>query len=310
MLKVSSFTLLFAMFLFATLSSAATCPWLPLSVVREALPQYEPWTVDDNSGIGLCTFVGESSKVAGTTTGMPRLTIVQQTQASPVAAATFTKEFRAAAEAVYRVKKNPSLGAEGFASLPKDPNDSALANWTGHAGSSVLMATLMRETDPNDKALSAVDGIMVKALQAVSQPGVADKALACPYFDEAIIAKLLPGAGRKIQQFGTDSCLASSSDSSTVLLMRIASSSPAKGTELLQNMKSSDCTPAAMPALGASAAMEFACKSGNARATILFLKGGTLFSVSHIPINREPTKAERDLLQVLGEAMIRNAAAK
>ncbi len=294
----------------APFSHAAACPWLPLQVVRDALPQFEPWKVDAGSGAGLCTFVGESSKVPGTSTSMPRLTFTQQAQPDAAAAAKFTREFRAASADVYRIKQNTKLGSEGFSALPKDEKDTSMAYWTGHNDKAVLMVTMMRNDKPNSADLLAVDGVVAKALAAATKPGVAEKALACPYFEPTLIAKLLPTQGLKTQQFGEDSCMSNTDDSSVVMLMRVVAQSASERAQLMKGLVDKDCSNESAPSLGAGGVIEFACKSGNARATAHFVKGNSIYSVNHIPINREPTKAERDTLLKLAESIVANAAAK
>jgi hypothetical protein len=292
-----------------SMARAADCSFLPLQTVKAAFPQYEPWTAEDSSGPGMCTFVGEDSKVRGVKTGMPRLMLIQQYKGSATEAATFTTSLRKEFAEAYQIKPLPALGKEGFAYLPKEPA-ATMANWMGHADKQVMTVLMIRASAISAVDREAMEGLTAAALAGGGKSGAAEQALSCPYFDAALLAKLLPGAGLKPQKFGEDSCMANTDDSSVVMLTRMPAKDATTRSQLLANMPNTDCTRDPVPSLGASAVIAYNCTSGNPNATIHFAKDTGVYGVNLIPINKEPTKAQRDLLVTLGEAIVRNAAAK
>lgn len=294
----------------ATKLAVADCPWLSVNVVTEALPQFRPWEVVAGSGPGMCTFSGEESKERSRKTGLPRITITQQFQATPPAAAKFVQGMRAGLVKDYRVEATPALGNQGFAYAEKGERNSPTTNWIAHGDKAVLMVSLIKQGSTTDDERAAVERVIVSALTGSSKPDVAEQATSCPYFDQAVLKTLLPSKTLKVQQFGGDSCMANTEDSSTVMFTRMAAANKSQGEQILSGMSNKACQQKPVPELGPMAMIEFECTSGNPSSTIRFLKGTSILMVSHIPNAKEPTKEQRDLLLTLGQAMLRNQQIK
>lgn len=290
--------------------ASGECPWLSLSVVAEALPQYRPWTVESYSGPGLCGFAGV--EIPGSN-DLPRLLIYQEYQPTPLAAAEYVKNMQKVfVDDGYHVKMIPSLGKEGFAGFEKTPRRPSSASWYVHHDKVALRVALDKPTPSNDKEQLVVERILVSALAGSNKPTMAERALSCPYLDMPIIKTLLPGKSLKVRQSGNSNCMVTTDDGSMVTVSLDVTLDKDQREQGMTNLSDKTCKSTLLPELGRLAVMRHGCSAGTPYTEILFLKGATRVEVRHVQGGKEPmsaihpSKEQRDLLFALAQAMLRN----
>ncbi|MDB5849618.1 MAG: hypothetical protein JWP29_3370 [Rhodoferax sp.] len=289
--------------------AAAECPWLAADVLDAAMPQYRPWTVDPSSGAGRCRFEGEASREPGIRYEMPMLSLTQQVKPNPDAAAGFAKHLKQAMAKDYVIEPTPMLGKEAF-SYAAGP-DAQMVSWVAHEGSQVLMVAFVHREPVKAEDRAQVQAIAVRAMKNSADPAAAKAALSCPYFDEPLLKKLLPGPGLKVQRFGADSCMANTDDA-VVMLVRSATDTESEVPALLKRRTPNDagCVSTPEPDVSPYASLVYGCAGGNASARIWFNKGRIVFNIDLVPEGKAPTPAQHQQLLALARAAVNNPAAK
>jgi hypothetical protein len=273
--------------------AAPECQWLPVAQVSKALPDFRPWQTTGGGEIGACQFLGRSQN------GAAILSITQMVQASPGKTEDFVASLRKNLDASYVVEPIAEMGRRGFSYRPKDDaggNARSSLFLVGHQGRVVAMGSLTLPADVSDASRSAFLGLVRRAFDLASDSESLAAATRCPYFDQGLLQKLFKGASFSQQVYGANSCIANAGK--RVLMLAIVDG---VDSGLAQTMAASgDCQLESLSALGAQGSVGFACKQGNARASVSYLKNGRHFEFNWIP-GMEPTKLERDLLVELAQ---------
>jgi hypothetical protein len=297
-ITASVVTVFHALTLSAVTVAQETCDFISIATITSKFPASAPWRVT-NGGTGACAFEGQQRE--GSTIRSVILKFTQQVQDTPEEAVEMMQTMKEAFIPDYDLEKNPKLGSEGFYMLPKGKPMKDSLWWWSHRGRMVLSGMMVT---PGGATISPTDrenltDVLSTTLALTAAPRAHAKAAQCPYFDDAILKKLLPGAKQKVQQFGNNSCLAEGDNGVIVMLTRLevrskdAFVSQAKG-------EAKACSVEQPAGMGDAAFLMFACKSGgNPSASIKFLKGGDAFDVSLLP-GKEPTAAQRADLVSLG----------
>jgi hypothetical protein len=278
--------------------AAETCDFISLGTITSKFPAAAPWSVT-NGGTGACAFEGQSRE--GDTIRSVILKFTQQVQDTPEEAVEMINTMKEAFTADYDLTKNPKLGSDGFFMLQKGQPLKDTISWWSHRGRMVLSGLMLT---PGGARISTTDrdnltDVISTTLALTAAPRAHAKAAQCPYFDDAILKKLLPGTKQKVQQFGNNSCLAEGDNDVVVMLTRLEARN--KGTFVAQTKdEAKSCTVEQPTGLGEAAYLMFACKGGgNPSASIKFLKGSDAFDVSLLP-GKEPTAAQRADLVTMG----------
>jgi hypothetical protein len=274
------------------------CDFISLATITSKFPASAPWRVT-NGGSGACAFEGQQRE-DGTIRSVI-LNFTQQVQDTPQEAVEMMRTMREEFVEEYDLEKNPKLGSEGFYMLPKGKPVKDSLSWWSHRGRMVLSGLMLT---PGDGRISAADrenltDVLSTTLALTAAPRAHAKAAQCPYFDDAILKKLLPGAKQKVQQFGNNSCLAEGDNGVIVMLTRLEARS--KDTFMSQTKNEAKACATEQPTgMGDAAFLTHACThGGNPSASIKFLKGNFAFDVSLLP-GKEPTAAQRAELVSLG----------
>jgi hypothetical protein len=274
------------------------CDFIALDTVTAKFPQSAPWRVT-NGGSGACAFEGE--KRQGNTILSVILKFTQQVQDTPAEAVELINTIKPAFAADYDLEPSPKLGTQGFYMLQKGQPLKDTISWWAHRGRTVLSGLMIT---PGGGVINAADRgnlneLIGQTLALADAPAAQAKATQCPYFDDALLKRLLPGTKLKVQQFGNNSCLAEGDDSVVVMLTR----TPVRNKKdfILQTKdEGSKCIVEQPTGLGDAAFLLYACKSGgNPSASLAFLKGDDTFSLSLLP-GKEPTAPQRADLAALG----------
>jgi hypothetical protein len=275
-----------------------TCDFISLSTITSKFPASAPWRVT-NGGTGACAFEGQQRE--GDSIRSVILKFTQQVQDTPEEAVEMINTMKGAFAADYDLEKNPKLGTDGFYMLQKGQPLKDTISWWSHRGRMVLSGLMLT---PGGARISTADrdnltDVIGQTLALTAAPRAHAKAAQCPYFDDAILKKLLPGSKQKVQQFGNNSCMAEGDNQIIVLLTRLEARDKAAFTSQAKS-ESKTCTVEQPTGMGDAAYLMFACKNGgNPSAVIKFLKGGDAFDVSLLP-GKEPTAPQRTDLVTLG----------
>ena len=172
--------------------AAETCDFISLSTITSKVPAAAPWRVT-NGGTGACAFEGQSRE--GDTIRSVILKFTQQVQDTPEEAVEMINTMKEAFTADHDLAKNPKLGSDGFFMLQKGQPLKDTISWWSHRGRMVLSGLMLT---PGGASISATDrdnltDVISTTLALTAAPRAHAKAAQCPYFDDAILKKLLPG---------------------------------------------------------------------------------------------------------------------
>ena len=291
-----------------TAYAQSVCDFLAVEVVSDALPQYQPWRVKQG-GTGMCQFEGELRKKQGNSfiINTAVLGFTQEFKDSAKEATEFVGNVRAEVAKTYKVTPltGPGFGRESFSYRDEGERGVNGLWWFSHSEKVVVTGTF---TPPGDVPLGkSHDAVIVSlasnALAASNKPGMAEEAAQCPYFEMKILAKLLPGKGLKVQQFGEDTCMANNAANAVVMFNRDVARDPISQAQVRQSSLQQDCKNEPLPELGTGAFIQYACTSGAPLAKVRFSKRLTSYEFTVAP-NQEPTSQQRaDLIALAARAM-------
>lgn len=275
-----------------------SCKIVSTAQVDAALPNYAPWTLQ-SGGPGGCRFEGEYE---GSRLNYASLSFTQQFHPSKAAATAIMNSIRQETEKSFKLKSINLRGAEPGAILyDRDAGGESIRSifWYVQVGRAIIIGSFGPPAEaPLDTAEeSAAIKLLQSAIADTRDPATAQQASKCPYFDDAIIRKLIPGKNIGIERFGENSCMARNERNAVVMLMRSTNLKPAVADNM-NRAAAADCTFEPAPALGDKGGIAHHCRSGNPRADAVFFKGDSYFSISLTP-QTEPTEKQRaDLLDL------------
>src|SRR6185436_7762339 len=218
--------------------AAAECGWLATSEVDAALPAVAPWSVMVGGAAGSCKFVSA---------GLPNIFGANQmVKASAKEAASFVRGLRPEMEKSYVVAPAKDIGAEGFTYRPKDDTLSDRSIFfVGHEGRIAVIASLTLQKAVTAADIAGATKLIRAALAIDKDPAALAAATSCPWFDTAVLKKLLPGEGFSQQSFGNNSCMAQAGGS-VVIVSIIPGLDPAD----VRRTSGGQCKREAVAALG------------------------------------------------------------
>jgi len=284
---VSAATLL--LLLSALPLAAEECGWLSTKEVDAALPAFAPWSVMVGGAAGSCKFLS---------TGLPNVFGANQmVKASAKEAADFVRGLRPEMEKSYTVAPAKDIGAEGFTYRPRD---GALSDrsiyFVGHEGRIAVIASLTLQKAVTAEDIAGATKLVRAALAIDKDPAALAAATSCPWFDTAVLRKLLPGEGFSQQSFGSNSCMAQAGGS-VVIVSIVATRDPAS----IRRPSGGGCKTAAVAALGPDGEIAWACEGGRPHAKVSYVNDNRLVEYAFTP-DREPTEKERALLIELAKS--------
>jgi hypothetical protein len=282
----------------ATAYADQTCDFIALDTVTAKFPQSAPWRVT-KGGSGACDFEGQ--KYPGNPVNIVILKFTQLVQETPAEAVGMINAMKPPLANDYNVEANANLGNYGFYSVEKGKPINDTVWWWAHRGRTVLSG-LMVKFDGERISVADRDNLselISLTLTRAATPAAQAKATQCPYFDNAILKKLLPSKELKVQQYGSNSCTAEGDNSAVVML----TSMPVRNkNEFISRTKNngSTCVIKQLTGLGDTAFLLYACKNDDTpTASIAFFKSGEAFNLTLIP-GKEPTAPQRADLAALG----------
>ncbi len=272
--------------------AAEECGWLPTRDVDAALPAFAPWSVLVGGAAGSCKFLGSGG-------GANVFGANQMVKASPAEAASFVGGLRPTMAKSYTVAPAKDIGAEGFTYRPKeDPLDDRSIFFVGHEGRIAVLSSLSLSVPVTPEHIAGATKLVRAALAVDKKPEVLAAAGTCPWFDTAILQKLLPGSDFNQQSFGSNSCMAQAAGSVVVVTI-VSAQDPAA---VLQ-AGSGGCASEPVPSLGPAGGTAWVCHGGRPHAKVSYVSGKRLIEYAFSPgKEREPTKEERALLIELAKS--------
>ena len=271
--------------------AAGKCHSLDLAKLNQALPLSAPWRID-GGGNGSCSFsAGGSANSFG---------FSQTIDASSDKAENSVRDSRQSIAADNQVADESNLGTNGFSysvKLPSgEPNPKSVF-FFGHRASVEVSGylNLQRPVTPAQRAAAAK--LIFDSMGVAEDSKALAAAMQCPYFDAALITRLLASDDQSIAVPSTGSCIVSASGN----IVTIGVTGGPHAAQAVGNMlKDSGCTVEQLPRLGKPGGIAYACKGGNPRAQILFVSKGKMFDLTFVP-TQEPTAEQRALLIDLAE---------
>ena len=270
--------------------AAEECGWLPTADVDAALPAFAPWSVMVGGAAGSCKFLGSGG-------GANVFGANQMVKASPAQAASFVSGLRPEMAKSYTVAPAKDIGAEGFTYRPKDdPLDDRSIFFVGHGGRIAVISSLTLSVPVTPEHVAGATKLVRAALAIGDKPEVLAAATSCPWFDTAVLKKLLPGKDFNQQSFGSNSCMAQAGGS-VVMVTVVTARDPAS----IANAGGGGCTSEPVPSLGPAGGTAWACQGGRPHAKVSYVDGNRLVEYAFTP-GREPTEKERALLIELAKS--------
>lgn len=277
-----------------TALAATKCPLIDVALLNKGLPDGAPWRAM-SGGQGECSFMG--AKDTGQSFGFAHM--VAESAPKATAAALSMKD---AVVPTSRVEPLPVLGEYGIAYGMKDEggqvNDKSVFFY-GHRGAVGVSGYLNLASVITVAQRDFAANLIASTLGVASSAKAMAKETNCPFFDEAMVKRLLPAGDVTISVPNKTMCVVSASGA---VLMVSANASP-QSTQAVANMlKDNGCTVDVLPQLGKVAGISHHCTGGNPRAQVLFVSGGRMFDVTLVPTS-EPTDAQRaTLVELAGYA--------
>lgn len=281
-----------ALLVFTPPLAAEECGWLPTAEVDAALPAFAPWSVMVGGAAGSCKFLGSGG-------GANVFGANQMVKTSPAQAASFVGGLRPEMAKSYTVAPAKDIGAEGFTYRPKDdPLGDRSIFFVGHEGRIAVISSLTLSVPVTAEHIAGATKLVRAALAVDKKPEVLAAATSCPWFDTAILEKLLPGKNFSQQSFGSNSCLAQAAGSAVVVTI-LAAQDPAT----VMQAGSGGCTGEPVPSLGPAGGTAWLCHGARPHAKVSYVSRNRLIEYAFSPgKEREPTKEERALLIELAKS--------
>lgn len=274
---------------------AEECRMISLEQLNAALPHYAPWTLY-SGGTGGCRFEGEYE---GTRLNYAALSFTQQFHPSRQVATSILDSIRKESAKSFKLQPVTIPGADPgsfFAAHEENGEPRNSMMWYVQAGRAIILGSFTPAVDA-PSALSeetALMDLLKRVVADTRNPVTAQQAAQCPYFDEALIRKLIPGKKVSMERFGENSCMAKNEKNAVVVLSRSANID-ARVAENLLRSAATGCTFEPQPSLGEYGGISHHCSSGNLRADVVFYKDDSHFSLS-LSTNGEPTGKQREYL--------------
>lgn len=290
-----------AFLVFATFAGAhasETCGWLATSKLDEVFPESAPWQTMVGGKVGHCQFTSNPHRPVNI------FGANQTVKASAAEAEETVRSLRAnTTDAV--IQPAPALGKYAFTYAPKPGSEERAGRslfFVAHHGKVMVMGSLVMQQAIGPAERAAAEKLVQAALAIADDPRAIAAAGKCPYFDAALVRRLLPGKDFEESVYGSNSCMAQAG--SKALILSIVAD--ARAGEVLANMNkmSGGCKSDELIQLGKDARLSYACSGGNPRATVRFADTHRMLEFSFAP-EREPTPAERELLVQLAEKAAR-----
>jgi hypothetical protein len=199
-----------------------------------------------------------------------------------------------------RVDAIPALGEYGIGYTMKDEagrlNETSMFFY-GHRGPVGVSGYLNLKNAITVAQRDFAANLIASTLGVASNAKALKKETTCPFFDDALVKRLLPSGDVTISVPNKDSCVVSASGN--VLMASVNRS--AQSAQAVSNMlKGNGCTVDPLPQLGKIAGISHHCSGGNPRAQILVASGGRMLDVTLVP-TAEPTEAQRATLVELAQ---------
>ncbi len=273
------------------LQAQETCGWMSTQELDRLLPEAAPWSVMVGGKVGSCKFTGTGRGDAGVTV----IGANQMFKANATEAAEFVKKLQGSMAAGNTVEPMPGLGVHGFRWMPKSGRS---ISYMGHYKQVAITGQMVLSVGatPENYAQGA-EGFMRAAL-AVADDKQAAAATGCPYFDEAILRRLLPGPTFSQQVFGQNSCMAQDGAGMVMILTIVSNPSGSVAAA----MRDGSCEWSALADAGPDVAIGKNCKGGRPRALLEVKLSDKLLTYALAP-GREPTASELTLLGDLAGAV-------
>ena len=283
-LMLSAILSLAALPLAAPAQEAPVCGWMSNARLDELMPAGAPWRTENGGQSGSCMFLGAHDG------NLLMLNVTQMLQGSASEATQFVRDVRTSMGATYPIQSLPMLGKEGLVYRDESDPDRINLNYTGHDGKVVAMGSI---TGPRAIAdhVQGMTSIMQAALALAEDRKAMKAARVCPFVDDKLAKKLLPGGKYEIQRYGDDMCIAHNGKGAVLTVSRMVGMDMAYTAD----HRSEDCNWAPAPNL-ADAFLATACKEGNPRAELHVGLGPDTLNYSLTP-GRAPTAAEVAILQ-------------
>lgn len=276
----------------ALLHAQETCGWMSTAELDRLLPKAAPWSVLVGGTVGSCKFTGSSRDDAGTRV----IGANQMFKANATEAAEFVKKLKGSMAAGNTVEPVPALGEHGFRWTPKSGGGSI--SYMGHYKQVAITGQVVLSGGATPESVAqGAEGFMRAAL-AVADDKQAAAATGCPYFDEAILRRLLPGPSFSQQVFGQNSCMAQ--DGAGMVMILSIMSDTSESTAAARRDGSCEWSP--LPDAGPGATIGKNCQGGRPRAVLELVLGNRVLNYALAP-GREPTSNELALLGELARAV-------
>ena len=262
---------------------ADACPWMQPAELDALWPNAAPWKVMVG-GPGSCKFTSDPTAPANIVGAN------QMIKATAAEAESFVASMKESMAKSYEVAARPSLGKAAFSYRPKPGSGMAERSlyFVAHqANVAVIVSmTMQAPVTPGDEKAGEA---FARAALALGDDTLAQaEAIVCPWFNPAVLAKLLPGPDRNQQQFGNTSCMAQAGGAAVIVSI-IDNGGPA-----LLSRVDGGCSAEPVPELGDSASV-LDCASGRPHAKVRYAQGARVIEYSYAP-GRAPTADERALL--------------
>ena len=281
MLRVVAFVLLSLGSTAAAL--AGQCPWLETAKLDELWSNAAPWKVMVG-GPGSCKFTSDPSAPANIVGAN------QMIKASPAEAESFVASLKGTMAKSYDVAPWPSLGSAAFTYRPRQGSGMAGRSlyFVAHRANVAVIVSMTMQAPVTPADEKAGEAFARAALALGDDEAAQAQASNCPWFDPAVLAKLLPAPGLSQQQFGSNSCMAQAGGAAVIVSI-IEGADPA-----MMGRVDGGCSAEPVPALGDSASV-LSCAGGRPHAKLRYARGTRVVEYSYAP-GRAPTAAERALL--------------
>jgi hypothetical protein len=273
------------------LQAQESCGWMSEKDLDRLLPEAAPWSVFVGGKVGSCKFTGTGRGDAGATV----IGANQMFKANATEAAEFVKKLKGSMAAGNTVEPMPALGEHGFRWMPKSGRS---ISYMGHYKQVAITGQLVLSVGATPETYAqGAEGFMRAAL-AVADDKQAAAASGCPYFDDAVMRRLLPGAGYSQQVFGNNSCMAQ--DGAGMVMILTITSNPSDSVAAALRDGSCEWSPLADAGPGVSIGKH--CQGGRPRAILEVVLSNRLLHYALAP-GREPTASEFALLGDLARAV-------
>jgi hypothetical protein len=290
-----------ALLLTPWLAQAQSCPIVTAEQVKQALPHINNW-VQSEGGAGGCRFQGEWRGADGTddTIQSVMLSFTQQFFDKPAQAGELLQHMRGSyAKAKYPITPlNVQGAAQGSFAYRLDVGDGAEAplteGWAIQVGAAILSGMLVLPAEAGTLKRGALTALLQQAAAATAQPKSRTQARQCSAIDEAQAARMLGGKRLKVEQFGPGTCMASN-ERNDVLMVSSVVFEEGSGHHVAEEPVPG-CKGEPVPSLGPNAWLSYACVDGNKRAEVDVTSGNLHVTYTLIPMEREPTAAQRNQL--------------